>query len=227
MTVAETLHSGATAASDKARHALETARDGAGKALETARDGTERAVETVRDSTGKAVEAVREGAGKAIDTTSHAAQDLGERAAAAIEKSPLGVLVGGLAIGMLTGSLLPRTSGEARLLAPVGRRLTDTAKGAVDAAKDTARSEFDGLGLSRNAAKDQVGKLLGGVINALAAAGTAAMTANAAQAEASKSEAAKSDATKSGQGSTPSGNTSATSTQPKPQGDAKSGTSTN
>ena len=69
MTVAETLHSGATAASDKARHALETARDGAGKALETARDGTERAVETVRDSTGKAVEAVREGAGKAIDTT--------------------------------------------------------------------------------------------------------------------------------------------------------------
>ena len=227
MTVAETLHSDATAASDKARHALETARDGAGKALETARDGTERAVETVRDSTGKAVEAVREGAGKAIDTTSHAAQDLGERAAAAIEKSPLGVLVGGLAIGMLTGSLLPRTSGEARLLAPVGRRLTDTAKGAVDAAKDTARSEFDGLGLSRNAAKDQVGKLLGGVINALAAAGTAAMTANAAQAEASKSEAAKSDATKSVQGSTPSGNTSATSTQPKPQGDAKSGTSTN
>ena len=211
MTVAETLHSGATAASDKARHALETARD-----------GTERAVETVRDSTGKAVEAVREGAGKAIDTTSHAAQDLGERAAAAIEKSPLGVLVGGLALGMLTGSLLPRTSGEARLLAPVGRRLTDTAKGAVDAAKDTARSEFDGLGLSRHAAKDQVGKLLGGVINALAAAGTAAMTANAAQAEAAKSEASK-----SGQGSTPSGNTSATSTQPKPQGDAKSGTSTN
>jgi hypothetical protein len=118
--------------------------------------------------------------------------------------------------------LLPRTSGEARLLAPVGRRLTDTAKGAVDAAKDTARSEFDGLGLSRHAAKDQVGKLLGGVINALAAAGTAAMTANAAQAET-----AKADATKSGQGSTPSGNTSATSTQAKPQGDAKSGTSTN
>lgn len=168
MTVAETLHSGAAAVSDKARTALDTARETAGTA-----------VETVRETAGTAFETARDASGKAIETTTHAAQDLSARAVALAEANPLSVLVGGLAVGMLTGSLLPRTDREAQLLAPVGRRLSLTAHGAVDAAKETARSEFAGLGLSRNAAKDQVGKLLGNVITALTAAGTAAVTAKA------------------------------------------------
>lgn len=142
-------------------------------------DKAHHVVDVARDNVGKVVDTARETAGKAVDTTSHAAQDFSQRAIAVISASPLGVLVGGIAAGMLAGSLLPRTQSEARLLAPVGKRLTDTAKGAFDAAKDTAKSELDGLGLSRESAKDQVGKLLGGVINALTAAGTAAMTANA------------------------------------------------
>lgn len=166
MTVAETLHSGAATVSDKARTALDTARETAGSA-----------VETVRETAGTALETVRDASGKAIDTTTHAAQDFSERAAEFAEANPLSVLVGSLAVGMLTGSLLPRTDHEAQLLAPIGRRLSLTARGAVDAAKETARSEFDGLGLSRNSAKDQVGKLIGNVITALTAAGTAAVSA--------------------------------------------------
>ena len=173
MTVAETLHSGAAAVSDKARTALDTARETAGSALETARESAGHALETARDASGKAIE-----------TTTHAAQDFSERAIALAEANPLGVLVGGLAVGMLTGSLLPRTDREAQLLAPVGQRLSLTARGAVNAAKETARSEFDGLGLSRNSAKDQVGKLIGGVISALTAAGSAAVTAKAGDTEA-------------------------------------------
>ncbi|WP_242186946.1 hypothetical protein [Sphingomonas sp. CARO-RG-8B-R24-01] len=155
MTVKETLQSQGAAFSEKAHDAIDVARENVGKAVDTA----------------------RETAGKAAETTSHAAQDFGHRAAAMIEASPLGVLVGGIAAGMLAGSLLPRTQSEARLLAPVGKRLTDTAHGAIDAAKETAQSEFASLGLSRDSAKDQVGKLLGGVVNALTAAGTAALTA--------------------------------------------------
>lgn len=173
MTVAETLQSGAAAVSDKARTALDTA----GNALGTARDSAGNALETARETAGNALETARDASGKAIATTTHAAQDFAERAVAVIEANPLSVLVGGLAVGMLTGSLLPRTDREAQVLAPIGRRLSLTARGAVDAAKDTARSELDGLGLSRSSAKDQIGKLIGGVITAMTAAGTAAVSA--------------------------------------------------
>lgn len=151
-------------------------------------DKAHHAVDVARENVGKAVDTARETAGKAVDTTSHAAQDFSQRAIAAINASPVGVLIGGIAGGMLLGSLLPRTQSEARLLAPVGRRLTDTAQGAFDAAKETAKSEFDTLGLSRESAKDQVGKLLSGVISALTAAGTAAVTKPPEQAAAAKTD---------------------------------------
>jgi len=183
MTVAETLHSGAATVSDKARTALDTARETAGSAVVTVRETAGTAFETVRETAGTALETARDASGKAIETTTHAAQDFSERAVALAEANPLSVLVGSLAVGMLTGSLLPRTDREAQLLAPVGRRLSLTARGAVDAAKETARSEFDGLGLSRSSAKDQVGKLIGNVITALTAAGTAAVSAKAGSTE--------------------------------------------
>lgn len=166
MTVKDTLQTQGAALSDKAHHAVDVARDNVGKA-----------VETVRETAGKAAETARETAEKAAETTSHAAHDLSARAIETIESSPLSVLVGGIAVGMLAASVLPRSQTEARLFAPVGRRLTDTAKGAVGAAKETAQSEFASLGLSRDSAKDQAGKLLGGIVDALTAAGTAALTA--------------------------------------------------
>lgn len=110
-----------------------------------------------------------------IDTTTSAARDVARRTAAGIEANPLSVLVGGVALGVLAGAFVPRTEREAKLLGPVGKRITDTAKGAIDAAKDTAKSEFDILGLTRNAARDQAGKLLEGVLGAVTAAATAAL----------------------------------------------------
>ena len=200
MTVAETLHSTASTLSDKARTAFDTARETTGSA-----------VETVRETAGTAFETAREASGKAIETTTHVAQDYTERAVALAEANPLSVLVGSLAVGMLTGSLLPRTDREAQLLAPVGRRLSLTARGAVDAAKDTARSEFADLGLSRNSAKDQVGKLIGNVITALTAAGTAAVSAKAGDV----------------QSSAPSSNPTQTPTQDTPQAATKTGSTPN
>lgn len=203
MTVSETLQSGTAAVSDKARTALSTARETAGSALETARETAGTAYETARESAGNALETARDASGKAIETTTNAAHDLSERAIAAAEANPLTVLVGGIAVGMLAGSLLPRTDREAQLLSPIGRRLSLTARGAVDVAKETARTELNGLGLSRSTAKDQVGKLIGGFITALTAAGTAAVSTNGANTPADAKPAPATPQTAPKTGSTP------------------------
>ena len=58
-----------------------------------------------------------------------------ERARDRVDGSPLLALGGGLAIGALLATLLPRTRTEERLLGQVGGRITDTARTAADAAK--------------------------------------------------------------------------------------------
>ena len=133
-----------------------------------------------------AVTTVRAAASKAIDATSDTARDLARKTAEGIEANPVGVLAGGVALGVLLGAFAPRSEQEARLLAPVGKRISDTTRGAVEAAKDTAKAELDVLGFTRNAARDQVGKMLGGVVKTIATAGAAALVAAKSQPTASE-----------------------------------------
>lgn len=120
---------------------------------------------------------VRASASKALDTTSTTARDLAAKAAAGIEANPLATLVGGIAIGAIAGAFVPRSEQEERLLAPIGQKLSDTAHEAIDAAKHTALSEFDVLGLTRDAARGQVSKVIEGVVGAVSSAGVAALAA--------------------------------------------------
>ncbi|WP_010185803.1 hypothetical protein [Sphingomonas sp. PAMC 26605] len=122
-------------------------------------------------------QSLRDSAGKAIETTGESLRDIAGRAANGIEANPISALVGGIALGAVAGAFVPRTDQEAKLLAPVGQRLSDTARGAVDAAKDTAKSELGVLGLSRDSARSQMSRVLEGVIKAVSTAGLAALTA--------------------------------------------------
>lgn len=116
----------------------------------------------------------KDAAGKAIETTRGAARDAVNRTAQTAQANPIAMLAGGVAIGMLAGAFLPHSEQEAKLLGPVGKRLTDTAKGAAAAAKDAGKAELDGLGLNRDAARQQIGKVINGVLQALSSAGAAA-----------------------------------------------------
>jgi hypothetical protein len=111
---------------------------------------------------------------KALDTGKGAAREAVRRTAEGIEANPLAVLVGGVAIGVLAGTLVPRTEQEGKLLGPIGKRINDTASGAAQAARDAGKAELDSLGLNKEAARDQVGKLLDGVAKAISTAGAAA-----------------------------------------------------
>ncbi|HEU0045137.1 hypothetical protein [Sphingomonas sp.] len=102
------------------------------------------------------------------------AADAARRTAQSIETNPLGIVVGGLAVGVLAGALLPRSQKEKELLAPVGKRLGDTARAAIDTAREQGRSELETRGFTKDAAQEQVKNLLGGLGKALSAGGAVA-----------------------------------------------------
>ncbi len=121
-----------------------------------------------------ALEKTYDKAAKAIDKGRKSALKTARSTADSLEANPLALLAGGIALGAVVGALVPRSEREGKLLAPVGKRITDTAGAAAKAARDAGKAELDSLGLNKAAARDQAGKLLGGVVKALATAGAAA-----------------------------------------------------
>ena len=103
-----------------------------------------------------------------------AARDAARRTAETLEANPLGIVVGGLAVGVLAGALIPRSQKEKELLAPVGKRLGETVTTAIATAKEQGRSELESRGFTKDAAQEQVKNLLGGLGKAATSAGQAA-----------------------------------------------------
>lgn len=119
--------------------------------------------------------------GQALDTVRDTAARTARRTADTIEGNPLSVLVGGLAVGVLAGALIPKSGREGELLKPVGKRLTQGAGLAAKAARDAGLAELAAAGISRDAARDQIKKLFGSVVDAAKSAGDAAAKASRAR----------------------------------------------
>ena len=96
-----------------------------------------------------------------------------QQASAQIENNPLALVAGGVALGVVLGALIPRQAKERELLAPVGKRIAEGATAAATAARDAGKAEIDAILPPRDAAKEQIGKILG---SALTAAKDAAVT---------------------------------------------------
>jgi len=110
---------------------------------------------------------------KVRDTAAQAAR----RTADSIEGNPLSILVGGIAFGVLAGSLLPRTERETELLGPVGKKLAEGAGAAARAARDVGKVELVNAGISSTAAREQIQKLADNLVGVVKAAGDAAAKA--------------------------------------------------
>jgi hypothetical protein len=100
-----------------------------------------------------------------------------DSAADTLGEAPLLALAGGLAAGALIAALLPRTDAEARALRPTARRVKDTARAALNAAKDTGTQRLDELGLNREKGEETIRNLLEGVADAAKASANAALDA--------------------------------------------------
>ncbi|MES2338582.1 MAG: hypothetical protein V4537_10835 [Pseudomonadota bacterium] len=83
-----------------------------------------------------------------------------------LESNPVGVLVGGLAFGLIAGALIPRSDREKAALKPVGKRLAEGAVAAVAAAKETGKEHLNASVLSKDAAKQSARAIFDSALSA-------------------------------------------------------------
>ncbi len=73
--------------------------------------------------------------------------------------------------------MLPRTSAEERLVRPTARRIRQSAKAAVKAARDTSKERFNDLGFSREKGEETLNNFLQGLKDTARASADAAVEA--------------------------------------------------
>ena len=130
------------------------------------------AFESARERTAAAYATARERAGSAYKTA-------GRKTSEGIDSNPVAAVVGGLAIGAIVAALLPRTSREDEMLGTVGRKITDTAREAANAAKEAGRGQLDELGLSRDGLQSKLNEVTDRAVGAVK--GSAGAAAGAAR----------------------------------------------
>jgi len=104
-------------------------------------------------------------------------EDARGRASDTFSEAPLIALAGGIAAGALIAALLPRTEAETKLVRPTARRVKDSARAALDAARDTGKQRLGELGLSREKGEETIRNLLDGLTDAGKASANAAVDA--------------------------------------------------
>lgn len=146
------------------------------------KDSAERAGAYAGEKLGEAKEQLRErakatraAAADALDSARGKAAEARGATVQGIEENPMSALAAGIAVGVLVGALLPRSDREKTALAPIGTKLNQAAMLAVAAAKEAGRGKLDEMGLSKDAAAEQIRKLFDAATKTATAAGSAAV----------------------------------------------------
>lgn len=94
-----------------------------------------------------------------------------------IDKNPLAIVLGGIAIGAIVGALLPRTERETKVLGKTGKKLNKKARKMAEAAKAAGKDQVESLGLNGDALRLQFRELVSKAAVAVKAASQAATDA--------------------------------------------------
>lgn len=138
---------------------IKTAADSAKDSLATAKAKTTQSTAAAR---AKASEAYEKGKGKTSE---------------GIDKNPLAIVLGGMAIGAIVGALLPRTERETKVLGKAGKKLNKKARKMAEAAKAAGKDQVESLGLNGDALRLQFRDLVSKAALAVKAASQAATDA--------------------------------------------------
>lgn len=106
-----------------------------------------------------------------------AAREKTGQAGEKLEANPLAALLGGIAIGAIAGAFIPRLAKEQELLGPLGEKIGEAARAALDAGKSAGTEALADAGLSSDQIRSQVSKLVEQALKAATEAGTAAVGA--------------------------------------------------
>jgi ElaB/YqjD/DUF883 family membrane-anchored ribosome-binding protein len=122
---------------------------------------------SVRQSAAEAYQAARQRTASAYSSARDTAASAGRRTADGIDDYPMAAVVGGLALGAIVGVLVPLSRQERQMFGSTGRRLNDTAREALIAARDAGKKELDGftdqaLDAVKASASAAAGKVKGG-----------------------------------------------------------------
>lgn len=160
------------------KNVSETAKDG----LTTARIKASGKTAAVREKAAQTLEKGREAAARGVQQSRDLANNVVIRTGDGIDKNPLAIVLGGIALGAIVGALLPTTEREKKVMGKTGKKLNKKAKEMAKAAKAAGKQQVDSLGLNGDAVREQFRDLVSKAALAVKAAG-----------EAAKAEAAKKD----------------------------------
>ncbi|KQM98096.1 MULTISPECIES: DUF883 family protein [unclassified Sphingomonas] len=136
---------------------------------------TQSTIDTLKEKAATTADTVKDKASHAAHVTSDAAHDAAQRASDGIDANPLAVLAGGLALGALAGALIPKSAQEAKVLGPLGKRLSAAATAAAATARDVGKEQLAAALPSKDGAKEQLRSAFGTVVQAATDSGKAAV----------------------------------------------------
>lgn len=140
----------------------------------SARDTIAQAGTTAKRKVAVAAEKGKLAATRSVESSKELAKKAGKVSNEGIEKNPLAIVAGGIAIGAIIGMLLPKTEREKKVLGKAGKVINDTAVRAANAAKDAGKAKVAEVGLGSDAMRDQFRDLVSKASEAVKAAGQAA-----------------------------------------------------
>lgn len=151
--------------------------DGIKSATDSAKAKTARSSAAARQKASLAFEKSKDAAATGVEQSKVIARQAKDKTIEGIDKSPLALILGGIAIGAIVGALLPRTERETKLLGKAGKKLNKKARQVAEAAKVAGMSQVDTLGLNGEAMRAQFRELVSKAALAVKAAGQAATDA--------------------------------------------------
>ena len=151
--------------------------DGIKSATDSAKAKTARSSAAARQKASVAFEKSKDAAATGFEQSKVIARQAKDKTIEGVDKSPLAIILGGIAIGAIVGALLPRTERETKLLGKAGKKLNKKARKVAEAAKVAGMSQVDTLGLNGEAMRAQFRELVSKAALAVKAAGQAASDA--------------------------------------------------
>jgi ElaB/YqjD/DUF883 family membrane-anchored ribosome-binding protein len=142
--------------------------------LKTASETAKEAVAAAKSKANQSQQLARTQANKALTNSKKAVEQAAAKTEEALDANPFIALVGGLAVGLIAGALLPRLKSEEKLLGNTGKKLKKKAQKAAEAARAAGKEKVDSLGLGTDAVRDQFRDLVTKAAEAVKAAGQAA-----------------------------------------------------